>query len=69
MPLPAEAMVDGAFSLRRLVSVRWVGGTWMPIPVLAVTTALLTRPEPLEKRRGLVSGEPAGEVAALIGVS
>ncbi len=27
--------------------------------VLAVTTALLTRPEPAEKRRGLVSGEPA----------
>ena len=27
--------------------------------VLAVGTALLTRPEPAERRRGLVSGEPA----------
>ena len=29
--------------------------------VLAVTTALLTRPEPPERRRGLVSGEPGGD--------
>ena len=31
---------------------------------LALTTALLTRPEPAEKRRGLVSGEPCEHAMA-----